>query len=998
MAQQPSRLAAGGRIDRTRPLDFTFNGRKLQGYQGDTLASALLANNVHLIGRSFKYHRPRGIATAGPEEPSGLVQLGEGARTEPNIRATQVELFDGLVAASQNCWPSVAFDIGALNSLASPLFPAGFYYKTFMWPPAFWNSVYERVIRKAAGLGKAPVDADPDRYEHQHAHCDVLIVGSGPAGLAAALAAGRSGARVILADQQPAFGGCLLDETNDHALADWRSSTLCELAAIEDVRLLSRTTAFAYYDHNYLALLERVTDHSPTGTASHPRQRVWKVRAKQVVLATGAIERPLTFAGNDRPGIMLASAARTYLNRFGVRPGNRAVVFTTNDSAYATALDLNAAGAEVVVVDAREGPGGDLALRAATAGIRRIAGSAVIGTKGKKRVRAVEIGKLNAGGDRTESGFQWIDCDLVAMSGGWNPTIHLHSQSRGRPLYDAERAIFLPGASVQDERSAGACAGIFPLEEALRSGAEAGAAAASAAGFKAEAPSVPTLDRDSEVPPRLLWQVPASTPNKTAKSFVDFQNDVTAADIKLALREGYSSIEHVKRYTTTGMGTDQGKTSNVIALGIVSETTGQPIAELGVTTFRPPYTPVTFGALVGQNRGRLFDPIRKTPMHPWHEANGAVFEDVGQWKRPRYFPKAGEDMAAAVDREVAATRQSIGMLDASTLGKIDLQGRDVAEFLNRIYTNAWSKLAIGRCRYGLMLGEDGMVFDDGVTARLGENHYLMSTTSGGAARVLAWLEEWLQTEWPELQVFATSVTEQWATVSLSGPRTRSLVEELVDDVDLEPQAFPHMSVRAATIDGIPVRLFRISFTGEMGYEIQVPADYGLSLWERCVDLGERYDVVPFGTEAMHVLRAEKGYIITGQDTDGTATPADLGMDWIVSKKKGDFVGKRSLDRADMQRDDRKQLIGLLPKDPQALLEEGAQIVSDPNGTIPMAMIGHVTSSYRSPELGRTFALAMLKRGREMIGKTVYVPMIDRTLAVEVVEPVFIDQEGTRLHA
>ena len=998
MSGQMNRLAAGGRIDRTRPIGFTFNGQSYQGYQGDTLASALLANDVHLIGRSFKYHRPRGIQTAGPEEPSALVQLGDGARTEPNLRATEIELFDGLAARSQNCWPSVDLDIGAINGLLSPLFPAGFYYKTFMWPPAFWNGVYEQVIRRAAGLGTAPTEPDPDRYEHCYAHCDVLVVGAGPAGLMAALAAGRSGARVIVADQRPDLGGCLLDETDGHPLADWRSVTLQELASLDEVRLLPRSAAFAYYDHNYLALLERVTDHSPAGAAAQPRQRVWKVRAKQVVLATGAIERPLTFADNDRPGIMLASAVRTYLNRYGVCPGRKAVVFTTNDSAYATAIDLKVAGVEVVVVDTRDGPGGDMALRAATAGIRRIEGSAVIATKGGKRVQSVEVGRLNPSGDRAVSGFQWLDCDLLAMSGGWNPTIHLHSQSRGRPIYDAERNLFLPGAAVQDERSAGACAGIFPLDDALRSGAEAGVAAARDAGFDATVPTVPTLDRDREAPARVLWQMPAATPKKEAKRFVDFQNDVTTSDLKLALREGYSSIEHVKRYTTTGMGTDQGKTSNVIALGVVSETTGQPIAELGVTTFRPPYTPVTFGAIVGQNRGALFDPVRKTPMHPWHEMNGAVFEDVGQWKRPRYFPKAGENMDAAVDREVAATRRSIGMLDASTLGKIDLKGRDVAEFLNRIYTNAWSKLAIGRCRYGLMLGEDGMVFDDGVTARLGETHYLMSTTSGGAARVLAWLEEWLQTEWPDLQVFATSVTEQWATVSLSGPRSRDLVAELVDDVDLDPGAFPHMSVRDAKVDDVGVRLFRISFTGELGYEIQIPADYGLALWERCIQLGERYDLTPFGTEAMHVLRAEKGYIITGQDTDGTATPADLGMDWIVSKKKGEFIGKRSLARGDMQRDDRKQLVGLFPKDPHALLEEGAQIVADPNQTIPMTMIGHVTSSYRSPELERTFALAMLKRGRAMIGETVYVPMIDRMLAVEVTEPVFVDREGERLHA
>jgi sarcosine oxidase subunit alpha len=993
------RLSAGGRIDRQRPLGFTFNGTRHQGLAGDTLASALLANGIHLVGRSFKYHRPRGIVSAGAEEPNALVQLGQGARTEPNIRATQVELYEGLVAHSQNCWPSVEFDLGGVSDLLSPLLPAGFYYKTFMWPPSWWRSVYERAIRATAGLGKAPREADPDRYEHSYAHCDVLIAGGGPAGLAAALAAGRSGARVILADEQGELGGSLLSEPIDHPGATWLARARAELEALPEVRVLTRTTVFGYYDHNYLGLHERVTDHlGPSAPPRLPRQRLWKTRARQVVLATGAIERPLVFAENDRPGIMLASAARSYLNRYAVRAGRHAVVFTNNDSAYRTALDLHGAGTVVTVVDLRAKLDGALPAQAKAAGIGVMAGRAITATHGQRRVSSVEIRPLNRAGDGIEGSPETIACDLVCISGGWNPTIHLQSQSRARPRYDAERGVFLPGPSQQAERSAGACNAAFTLAACLEEGARAGMAAAEAAGFEAKMPELPAFEEPEEAPARLLWQVPSGRPVRKSKMFVDQQNDVTAADLALALREGYRSIEHVKRYTTTGMGTDQGKTANVNALGIVAGITGQSVAEIGVTTFRPPYTPVTFGAVVGRNCGALFDPARRTPMHSWHEAEGAVFEDVGQWKRPRFYPRTGEDMHAALAREVKAARTGIAILDASTLGKIDLQGRDAVELLNRVYTNAWSKLAIGRCRYGLMLGEDGMVFDDGVTTRLGESHYLMSTTSGGAARVLAWLEEWLQTEWPELEVYCTPVTEQWATVSLCGPECRKLMAEMVDDVDLDPEKFPHLSVREGHVRGVPARVFRISFTGELGYEIQMPARYGLALWEACMTAGGTYGITPYGTEAMHVLRAEKGYIIAGQDTDGTVTPADLGMDWIVGKQKPDFIGKRSLARADLQKDGRKQLVGLLPDDPEVVLEEGAQIVADPKEAIPMTMLGHVSSSYMSPNLERAFALAMVRDGRARIGQKLYVPMIDRTLAVTVTEPLFFDREGTRLHA
>ena len=997
--QQQYRLDVGGRIDRRRPLGFTYDGAQYEGCAGDTLASALLANGIHLVGRSFKYHRPRGILAAGAEEPNALVQLGRGGHTEPNARATQVELYDGLSAASQNCWPSVRFDLWALNNILGPLFPAGFYYKTFMWPQSWWQSVYERMIRRAAGLGRAPSQPDPDRYEHMHAHCDVLVVGAGPAGLMAALAAGRRGARVILADEQTALGGSLLAEPTDHPSAAWLGALAAELESCAELRVLTRTTAFGYYDHNYLGLLERVADHLPPGAAPHlPRQRLWKVRARQVVLATGALERPLVFAGNDRPGIMLAGAVRTYVNRYAVNPGRRAVVFTNNDSAYRTGLDLLRAGTGVSVIDLRPSPQGSLPAEARAAGISILSGHAITGTKGRHRVTSVQVQRLSDTGDRVEDAAESIPCDLLCVSGGWSPTIHLHSQARAAPRYDEERGMFLPGEPRQAERSAGACNGAFALRACLEQGAQAGRAAAQAAGFTAELPEPPQLEEAKEAPARTTWLVPSGRPVQRSKMFVDLQNDVTAGDIQLALGEGYRSIEHVKRYTTAGMGTDQGKTANVNALGIVSGTTGQPIAAVGVTTFRPPYTPVSFGAIVGRNCGAMFDPARRTPMHAWHEAHGAVFEDVGQWKRPWYYPEPGEDMAAAVAREVRAARAGIGILDASTLGKIDLQGPDGAELLGRVYTNAWSQLPIGRCRYGLMLGEDGMVFDDGVTTRLGEHHFLMSTTSGGAARVLAWLEEWLQTEWPELKVYCTSVTEQWATIAISGPDSRQLLAELVEDIDVAAETFPHMSMREARVCGVPARVFRISFTGELGFELQVPASYGLPVWEACIQAGAKYAITPFGTEAMHVLRAEKGYIIAGQDTDGTVTPYDLGMDWIVSQKKPDFIGKRSLARADTQKAGRKQLVGLLPDQLSELLEEGAQIVADPHQRIPMTMIGHVTSSYMSPNLGRSFALGLVRDGRARVGEKLYVPMLDRTIAVTVTEPAFFDKEGARLRA
>ncbi len=1002
MGVQRQRLAEGGRIDRGHSLDFTFNGKRYTGYAGDTLASALLANGVMLVGRSFKYHRPRGILSAGAEEPNALVQLGAGARSEPNLRATQVELFDGLEAASVNCWPSVRFDIGAIGDRLSRILPAGFYYKTFMWPARLWPR-YESLIRGAAGLGRAPEAADPDRYEKRHVHCDVLVAGGGPAGLAAALAAGRTGARVILADEQNEFGGALLGLRatikRGRALG-WVADTVAELAALDEVRLLKRGMVFGYYDHDYLGVVEHVTDHlGPAAEPGTPRQRLWKVRAKQVVLATGAHERPLVFADNDRPGVMLASAAQAYVNRYAVKPGERVVFFTAHDGAYQAALDLADAGVRIAaVVDLRPNPEGRLINKVRGRGAEVIGGHAIVAVHGARRVSGVEIMRLDYTANGVLGAPRRIRCDLVCMSGGWNPALHLFSQSRGKPRFDPEQACFVPAESARAVRSAGACNGAFRLADCLAQGFAAGAAAARDAGFgDGEPPAAPKAPEPESAPPRPVWRVPSiGAKARGNKHFVDFQNDVTAADVALAAREGYDSVEHLKRYTTAGMGTDQGKTGNVNALAILAQVTGAEISDVGTTTFRPPYTPVGFGVLAGRCIGKLWEPARLTAIHQWHRANGAVFEDVGQWKRPWYYPREGESMDAAVRRECAAVRTSLGIVDASTLGKIDIQGPDALELLNRVYTNAWDTLEIGRCRYGLMLGEDGMVFDDGVTSRLGKNRYHMTTTTGGAARVFAWLEEWLQTEWPSLKVYLTSVTTQWAVVAVAGPNARRLMAELCRDLDLSRAAFPFMSWREGTVAGIPARVFRVSFSGEVAYEINVQSSHGLALWQALMAAGAKYGVTPYGTEAMHVLRAEKGYIVVGHETDGSVTPLDLGMGWIVSAKKRDFIGRRSLIRPGIARDDRKQLVGLLTEDPREVLPEGAQIVSEVRPEPPMPMAGHVTSSYWSPALGRSIAMALLQGGLARRGETVTISLAGKNVRAEVTEPRFYDPEGERL--
>ncbi len=994
-----ARLPTGGRIDRRRTINFSFNGRAYQGFEGDTLASALLANGVSLVARSWKYHRPRGILSAGVEEPNALVQLFDGARTVPNARMTEVALVEGLSARSIHASPSIEFDTGAINGWFSRLIPAGFYYKTFMASQAAWH-FFEKRIRASSGLGNSPTESDPDRYEKRYAHCDVLVVGMGIAGLTAALAAGRSGARVMVCDEQSEPGGWLLssDELVDQVpAAQWVEHALAELAAMPEVTVLPRTTAFGYQDHDLVTLAERRGDHLAPEQAPVFRERLWRVRVKQVVLATGAHERPLVFGNNDLPGVMLAGAVSTYVRRYAVLPGRQAVVFTNNDAGYDAALALKEAGAAVLVVDARQVPSGSLSQRAGSAGITILSGHVVTEARGGKRVSGAVVQSIDAEG-RLLGAPRTLACDLLALSGGFSPVIHLHCQAGSKAVWDDARAAFLPGTPAQSERSAGACGGMLSLRHSAQDGLTAGMDAVWALGFTtdAQAPEVAASD-SGEL--RALWLVPHPRGvSRAPKQFVDLQNDVAASDIHLAVREGFESIEHVKRYTAMGFGTDQGKTGNINGMGIAALALGKTIPQVGTTTFRPNYTPVTFGAVAGLELGDAFDPIRTTAMHEWHVKRGALFEDVGQWKRPWYYPQNGEDLHAAVRREVLAVRNGVGTLDGSTLGKIDIQGPDASILLNWIYSNAWSKLEIGKCRYGLMLDENGMVFDDGVTVRLAENHYLMHTTSGGAARVLAWMERWLQTEWPNLKVYLTSATDHWSTSIVAGPKSRHVLKKICEDVDFDDAAFPFMSYREGTVAGIKARIMRISFSGERCYEVNVPSGEGLRLWEAIHAAGAEHGITPYGTETMHVLRAEKGYIIIGQDTDGSVTPLDLGMGGLVTKTK-DCLGKRSLAREDTVRPDRKQLVGLLPDDPAFVLPEGAQILNEQPTAETAPMVGHVTSSYMSPTLERSIAMALVKGGASRMGERVFVSMQGgRVAAATIANPVFLDPKAERQNA
>ena len=983
-----SRLAAGGLIDRDTRLAFTFDGRRTHGYAGDTLASALIANDVRLIGRSFKYHRPRGLLTAGAEEPNGLVALRTGARAEPNTRATTVSLFEGLEASSQNRWPSLAFDLMAVNQLAAPLLVAGFYYKTFMWPAKLWEKLYEPLIRRAAGLGALSGLPDPDVYDREHGFCDLLVIGAGPAGLMAALTAGRAGLRVILAEEDAMLGGRLLAErlaVDDAPGADWARAAGLELAALPNVRVLTRTSVFGAYDGEYGAV-ERVADHLPTPAPGQPRQRLWKIVAGRCVLATGAIERPLVFGGNDRPGVMMAGAVSTYLNRYAAAPGRRAVVFTCTDSGWATVEDLLAAGVEVAaVVDSR--PGAPQAGQPAAAlGLPIHFGAVVTDALGAP-VKAVEI--------RTHKGETLrVACDLLAMSGGWNPAIGLGSNLGARPVWSEALQTFLLDTTPPGLAPAGAAAGAFGLAAALADGRQRAVLAMADLGRAASvAPPPRAEDEPCAVTP--LWHVKASR----TKAFVDFQHDVTDADVTLAAQEGFVSVEHLKRYTTLGMATDQGKTSQLNGHALLAAATGKSVAEAGVVLSRPPFVPVAVGVLAGHHRDEQFRPTRLTASHGWAADQGAVFVDVGQWKRAQWYVRPGLDgWQEIVNAEVNATRTGVGVCDVSTLGKIELQGPDAATLLDRLYANTVSTLPVGRARYGVMLREDGFVMDDGTVSRLAEDRWFVTTTTANAARVMQHIDFCRQVLWPELDVQAASVTEQWATYAVAGPRSRVLLQKLLPDLDLSNEAFPYMACAEISWGGAPARLYRLSFSGELAYEISAPAWLGDQLVRALFDAGRELGVVPYGTEALGVMRIEKGHP-AGNELNGQTTAGDLGLGKMVSRKK-DFIGRVMAERPGLTTPNRPRLVGLRPLAPSQRIRAGAHLLRPGASPVAANDEGYVTSAAFSPTLGHPIALALLARGPDRHGERIVVhdPVRGPDIEAEVCSPVFFDPEGARLRA
>ena len=992
-----TRLTSGGRLlNKGKPLRFTFNGKNFKGYEGDTLASALLANDQMLVGRSFKYHRPRGIVASGAEEPNALVGLGRDGRFEPNQRVTTTELFDGLDSESQNHWPSLEFDVGVVNNYAARFLPAGFYYKTFMAPRAAWKHLFEPIVRQSAGLGKVPRDRDVDTYEHFYAYVDVLVVGGGVAGLQAARVAAQSGAKVLVLEQTAHWGGrAPVDggEVDGKPVSDWVDQTVSDLRNLPNVTLRNRCMASGVYDHGYVLGYERLTDHAPQ--AQGPRHRLWRIRAGQIITATGAIERPLSFAGNDIPGVMLAGALRDYVVNYGVSVGDRTVVVTNNDDAYRTAIALKQAGMMVpAILDARPTGGGALADEARALGIRVETGKGIAKVHGGKRVTGVSV-CLQAG---EGAALETIACDAVAMSGGWSPVVHLWSHCGGKLIWDDAHAMFRPDPDKAPTGAdgkgfvvtAGAASGAMQLADVM---ADATAAGNKVAGLSADTPAVPATP---EVAMQAVWLMPQGANAKLKmKSWLDYQNDVKVSDVQLAAREGYESVEHTKRYTTLGMATDQGKLSNINGLAILSDALDQPIPQTGTTTFRPPYTPISMGAIAGEARGEIFQPLRRTPMHDWHDTQKADWEPVGHWRRPFSYPRTGESVEQSVSREILQVRNSVGMLDASTLGKIIVKGPDAGKFMDLMYTNMMSTLKPGKCRYGLMCSENGFLMDDGVVARIDDDTFLCHTTTGGADRIHAHMEEWLQTEWWDMQVYTANVTEQYAQIAVVGPNARKVLEKL-GGMDVSKEALAFMEWADGELAGIKVRIYRISFSGELSYEIAVDAGHGQALWDKIAAAGAEFNIMPYGTEALHVLRAEKGFIMIGDETDGTVIPQDLGLNWAISKKKEDFIGKRGQQRSHMTDPNRWKLVGLETLDGSVLPDGAYASAAGSNENGQRNMQGRVTSTYYSPTLGKGIAMGLVLNGPDRMGEVIEFPKTDGTIIkARICDPVFYDKDGEK---
>ena len=997
--EQEFRLKKEGLINRNKLIKFKFNGKNYSGYEGDTLASALLANGIHLIGRSFKYHRPRGFFGAGVDEPNAKLQVKINGYSEPNINATEIELVEGLSASSQNCWPSVNFDIGAINNFLNKFFPAGFYYKTFMWPKSFWYRVYEPFIRKAAGLGVASLEKDNERYDHKYEYCDLLVTGSGPAGLSSAYAAAKNGAKVILAEDKPRFGGSLLTDnvTIDNLSGkEWANKIISELKAMPNVIVKNRSQVFGYYDHNMMVMFEKTGDHLEKKSKFTPRQRLWYIRAKEVLLSTGSIERPIVFGNNDTPGVFLSTAAKEYMKVYGVLIGKRPVIFTNNDSAYETAIEFKKNGVNPIILDTRDDQNSELIDEARNLDIDIKFSYAVINANGYKKVKSATIGKLNKNKDSFEN-IETINCDCICVSGFWTPTVHLASQSGNKLKFSEKIDAFIPDKSKQKEHSIGASNGSFTLKETIESGFKLGSQVSKNITKKDEQVQIPKSNEPKYSSHDKFWCSPLPK-GKNYKRFVDFQNDVAVSDIEVALREGYRSIEHVKRYTTLGMATDQGRTSNLNGLQLVANVEKKIVPQVGHTTFRPPFTPVTIGTLVGREIGKEYMPTRKTPMHSWHEKNNAVWVDAGAWKRPRYYKRGNENLFEASKREAKNVREHVGICDVTTLGKIDIKGPDAAEFLNRVYTNAWLKLPVGKARYGVMLREDGIVMDDGTTTRISENHYHMTTTTAQAANVLSHLEYYLQIVWPELNVNVVSTTEQWAGAALAGPKSRNVLSKLFPNLDVTNEGLPFMGYTEGKLFGIDAKIFRISFSGELAYEINVKSNNGLFMWEKIIEIGKEFNMQPYGTEALSTLRIEMGHV-AGPELDGRTIPYDVSLDGMVSKKK-DFIGKRSLQKEAFIKGDRQKIVGLVPLDKKSSIPEGSHLVENKNAKYPIPKLGHVSSSCWSVENNNPFSLAIIKDGKNMIGKKLFAvsPLKNTSIEVEVISSHYVDHEGKRVRS